>query len=223
MKRLALYLAVLFLPPGVSGQSILVPDMEAEIIPPEKEYKSKYLDKLQTWDLLYIDGGRYLISRSPIAVLNGYKDIFKGLEDRYSVGRKMLFATPEMGPGVEDKNYLIGWKIADGALYQNDISFPMILGYEREEIKRLFPAHEQYRALEKLTGMKFTRESRAAQVPPAAPFGVIRAAWVNGVFLIKKYPDREEWPDVKKWDEAHAVYRITIRNGKIVSKTEITL
>lgn len=225
MRKLYILLFIVVLPWGLYGQSILLiqPQEDNHCVEIGSKFKSKFLELLKTSDEIYIDGERYYISKSPLIFFSGYKNVFEGLNERQRGISRLIESIPEMGsldaPWVEDKNYTILWKVVDGRLYINDVFFYII--NSPDELSILFPDNEQYAAIEKLTERKFTKDDEVVNVKPEAPYGVIAATWVNGSFLIKK--GLETMQSYEDWEENSKVYKLIIKDGKILSKSQITL
>lgn len=193
-----------------------------------EQYSSKYINLLETSDEIYLNGTKYFITKSPLAVFKGYDKLFSDpeLEAKYRKISNYLTSIPEVGsssyPLVQDKKYSALWKIVDNKLFLNDIKLAMIVD-PAEETQKLFPNNEQYIAIERLTGGKFDTAHNASTAEPVAPQGVIPATWVNGKYLIKEFPEHWWKTSIKEWDNKYDVFEIVIKDGKIISIEKVKL
>lgn len=158
--------------------------MEAQELPRVKV--SEFMLKAKTNDLLYInDTVVYMMTKSPLEAFPGYKNLYDSYDD-VSIGD--LHQHVHYGSQVNGNfniPYQTIWCIRDGTLYLSDIVFDALpfCNY-----KSTFPDNEQYKLIEKLTGVKFDKIH-----PPLSnnPFhhrntiGMMPAIWSNDTVLIK--------------------------------------
>ena len=182
--------------------------------------------QVRTSDMLYRDGTLYYIDRSPLGYFTGYDTLFSDFEERarkaHVVFGFSLVDNPEeyyslLYPLYRDKGYSILWKMAGDSLYVNEIYFYKS-DQSRSDSELIYPRNEQYRALERFTGEKFSETAPAAGVEPKAPHGVMPAVWVSGDYLIKA-----SYTFDKKWETP--TLRLTFDKGKLVGvkKSNVSL
>jgi len=177
-----------------------------------------FFDRHRTSDALYWEDEVYHIDRSPLECFDGFDTLFSDYPEKggFSIPAfplpKGYFALDD--PPRCDKHYSVIWKIAGDSLYANEIYF-----YQgpspRKDAQRIFPDNRQYRALEKLTGGKFSETNPAAEIEPKAPHGAMPAVWVSGDYFIK-----EPYTYDKKWETP--TLRLTFDKGKLVGVKEET-
>lgn len=187
-----------------------------------------FFDMVQTSDKLYWNGEEYDMIFTPLVVFDGYKKIFSDFERRMKEKypkKELSSHYPAMGtPFIRDKNYSIVWKIVGDRLYINRIHFdPMFsIDENRKYADEIYPGHEHYKRLEKMTGEKFSQTTSAAEAEPAAEYGVMPAAWVNGDILIKQTSYAWDEESLRHREAEHTVWRMTLKNGRIVARKKIT-
>ena len=167
-----------------------------------------------TSDVLYIEGVPFFMDRTPLERFDGYTELFAGLDTSSDIEVLGDIKNPVPVSGHRDKNYEAIWKIAGDTLYLSDIRFS---AWEREgrETFLKFPHDEQYRALERLTGLVFRFDEGPMKAPPVSPAGVLAARWFNGSLLVR--PARQAQPS--ETGTPQPLYRLIFEKGRRV-KTE---
>ena len=178
----------------------------------QSEPPQTFRDRLRTSDALFWKNEVYHIDRSPLERFHGFDTLFSDYPGKggFSIPG---FPLPKGYFAIDDpprcnKPYSVIWKISGDTLYANEIYFYQGAS-PREDALRIFPHNQQYRALERLTGRKFTETNPAVKVEPEAPHGVMPALWISGDYFIK-----EPYTYDKKWDTP--VWRLTFDKGKLI-------
>lgn len=189
-----------------------------------------FMEILRTSDALYWDDEIYHLDHSPLSCFEGFDTLFSDYPEKLPLGigfpgpsdilqpfgmpnpydslrPKGYYAVEE--PIRREKTYSVLWKIVGDSLYANEIYF-YLCDFPRWDADDIYPDHRQYRALEKLTGEKFSETNPAARIEPEAPHGVMPAHWVSGDFFIKPAKTYDE-----RWFTL-PVLRLTFDKGKLV-------
>ncbi|WP_300284114.1 hypothetical protein [uncultured Alistipes sp.] len=186
-----------------------------------------FFDMVQTSDKLYWNGEEYDMIFTPLVVFDGYKKIFSDFERRMKEKypkKELSSHYPAMGtPFIKDKNYSIVWKIVGDRLYINRIHFdPMFsIDENRKYTDEIYPGHEHYKRLEKMTGEKFSQTASAVEAEPVTEYGVMPATWVDGDILIQRASDAWDEEALRHENAEHPAWRITLKNGRIVARKKI--
>lgn len=177
-----------------------------------------------TYDQFYWDRGKpadsvcYLMSRSPLNVLEGYRKIFL---DLWPVEYLLIHGQGPSGVlGNMDKPYMARWTVADGTLYLTSLFFfddpPSV------DTIRGLPGKDFYRAMEKFVGARFRRNERAENTyAPVSVYGVIPAHWFSGSFDIREKRTVKNSPGLTDWWEKFPVTRLNFRDGKLVGTERV--
>lgn len=153
-------------------------------IPKDMYSAFEFFKKSKTADMLYInDTVVYLMSKSPLEVFPGYKDLYS------SFNLSQNLPLPWMPPGsrvnLPDTYYVI-WCLSDSVLYLSDIN---ISHASFCDYKSFFPNNEQYALMEKLTKEKFDKRYPLPYKDELYLYhntiGMMPAAWCNDTILIK--------------------------------------
>jgi len=136
----------------------------------------------------------FFIEKSPLSFFKNYKEIYP------NVPQSITFVAL---PYRDEKNYVPKWVIVNDMLYLYDINF--LEGNHEFNNEYLI----RFQPIEKLTGKKF-------QQTPYVNVKVIFANWFNGVMYLKRYPEKDESPECEY--KCEPFYKLTLENGKIVSK-----
>ncbi len=160
--------------------------VEAQQLPREKV--SEFILKARTNDQLYInDTVAYMMSKSPLEAFSGYQDLYSSYDTLSIEGRSISVWMP---PGILvdpyfRQNYSALWCLRDNTLYLSEISFPALPFCDS---KSTFPDNEQYKLMEKLTGIKFDEKHSPLSSNPLKHYntiGMMPATWFNDTILIK--------------------------------------
>ena len=168
-----------------------------------------------TSDVLYIEGIPFFMDRTPLERFDGYAELFAGLDTSSDIEVLGDIKNPVPVSGHRDKNYEAIWKITGDTLFLSDIRFSAWERHTEPFLK--FPHDEQYRALERLTGLAFRFDEGPMKAPPVSPAGVLEARWFSGTLLVR--PARKTQAQPPETDTPQPLYRLTFENGRRV-KTE---
>lgn len=136
-----------------------------------------------------------------------------------SVPLRLTPAGALVPPDKTTKYYVI-WYLKNDQLFMSDIYF---LIPDVQELKSIFPNNEQYKVMEKLTGVQFdTKFERYADInlkELTHPVGVMPAIWVNDTIVIK--PAAKYGGDYDQWEKSPC-RELIFQNGKLISTKEKT-
>ena len=160
--------------------------IEAQQFPiPKDVYTAfEFLKKSKTSDMLYInDTVVYLMSKSPLEVFPGYKDIYES----HNLPQNLPLPSMPLGSRVNlPDTYHVIWCLKDSILYLSDIN---ISRASFCDYKSFFPNNEQYILMEKLTKVKFDKKYPLPYKNELYLYhntiGMMPATWYNDTILIK--------------------------------------
>ncbi len=151
----------------------------------DRREHSEFMTKARTNDLLYInDTVVYLMNKSPLEAFPGYKDIYAS----YNLSKPISWTWIPYGAEVmrhPEATYQAIWCLRDSALYLSDIVFFQVYFCE---YKSTFPYDEQYKLMEKLTGVEFDENQSPLSGNPFRhrnTIGMMPATWSSDTILIK--------------------------------------
>ena len=209
MKKYSYFIFLIFLLVSVSTSFV-----EAQQLPRNKKY-SEFMRKVKTTDLLYInDSIVYLMSKSPLDVFSGYKDLYDSYEEVTPAEIRIEVFGAQIPP-EKDTKYQVIWCIKDSILYMADIRFYSI---SMTNYDLVFPDNEQYILMGKLTNVCFDKA-----IPPLSNYpslqtnmiGLMPATWSNDTVLIKR-ARKSSFEDIDKWFETPCE-ELIFKNGKLIS------
>lgn len=179
----------------------------------ENSTGNNFLILSNTNDQLYWENECYLMNRFPLSFFPGYDSLYCSVPTVdciywLTIGDHSL---------ASEKNYSIDWMLIDSVLYLGRINFYAI-GTD-QKAKGYFPFNEQYKKMEKLTGIRFASQSGLFTRPlQIGPLGIMPATWFTGTLYVQKIKDRNEPLD--DWTKK-SFWRILFRRGKLVAVDEI--
>lgn len=160
--------------------------VEAQQFPIPKDIYTafEFLKKSKTSDMLYInDTVVYLMSKSPLEVFPGYKDIYES----HNLPQNLPLPSMPLGSRVNlPDTYYVIWCLKDSILYLSDIN---ISRASFCDYKSFFPNNEQYALMEELTKEKFDKKYPLPYKDELYLYhntiGMMPANWCNDTILIK--------------------------------------
>lgn len=169
-------------------------------------------------DYFYENGVRYLMDHSPLSVFSDYKKLFPEISLK-----EVTYASIGYGPLLQDKNYVVVWKLVNDSLYLSDISF--LVGAEKEWANNL-DRDLAYDRLSVMVKSDFDTLSNISQIAPVSYKGVILASWVTDTLYVK--PVRPTYTkDMLNEEEAGPAWlavpyeRLIFKDGVLVSRTRL--
>ncbi|MEA4995733.1 MAG: hypothetical protein VB079_04485 [Petrimonas sp.] len=152
---------------------------------PKPKYSYDFFKKAKTTDMLYLnDTVLYLMTKSPLEVFSGYKNLYASYKEIHPV--EISVPIISQLPPSDKTTYQVIWVLKDSNLYLTDISFYSI---DFCNYKSVFPNNEQYKLMEKLTKVKFDEKYPIPSGNPPLTFhnsiGMMPAKWFNDTILIK--------------------------------------
>ena len=157
-----------------------------------------------TSDVIFLDSTRYLMDRSPLYGLGGYEYLLP-------IGVTMIDPPDPPGTiGNDDKKYAAIWTLVDSMLYLRAID-------GIRTVPRVYMSTQYIPEMKKFLISK--KAVKKAETPlDKTP---IRAAWVTGLFYVKKAVDKPgEFFDLGAWRKS-PFQELTFDEGKLVSVREI--
>lgn len=166
-----------------------------------------------TLDVFHYNGTKHLMRTSPLDIFSRHKNLYPEIPN---VEIEAIAGTM----GFVDKNYAAEWIIIDSILYLSNINFDDCFSMDPKVIEKLYPNKEQYIRMEKLTGEKFKKyKPKNKEIQVSDPGHLLRASWFTGTLYIKKPLDYEHNESYPNWLRT-VFYRLTLKNGKLISITE---
>ena len=183
----------------------------------------EFMNNAKTSDILYInDSTYYLMNRSPLEIFPKYKNLYDGYKEITFVLLKLVYGSQI--PPDETTKFFICWFLKDNRIYLSDIHF---FSVGLNGLDTIFPNNEQYKLMEKMTGVKFNSKyknhtdhrydpqivNRSNKAVLVNPYGTMPATWFNGVIIVKiaaKYGG-----DYDKWNNTPCK-ELTFKKGKLV-------
>jgi len=179
---------------------------------------------LKTSDELYIGdhADKYLMNKSPLSFFKGYKSIFGGdsKEPKKNQGSEKsknymisTFVIPypavRFGEvGYSEKEYTAYWILLDEQLYLCKIDFPDSLNKEQTV----------YPAMEKFTGVCFSKRNAPSNDGLGEIYGLMPATWFTDTLYVKKAVTKEDpFMPLDSW-EVKPYLQMTFNKGKLTSK-----
>ena len=157
-----------------------------------------------TEDELYIDGGRYLVSTSPLTLLNDSS--YLGLYPQASMS-ELVTVSGYGKKGTTRDPYWCKWNIINNMLYLQDIcdgSANVNMTYSKEKVKCIMANYLQGEFsseglfAHRLSGVLYAKPANQVDMPNNVPYG-----------------SDEYWKPYNEW-YAQPIYRLTFEKGKLV-------
>lgn len=177
----------------------------------------------KTSDKLYINDSIYfLMDRSPLEQFTDYKKLYDDMVGPY--GDVYVLWGASIQPDAADR-YRAEWYLNDSLLYLSDV----IPNVSFDKIEETFPGNEQYKRMEKLTGVKFDtayenhtrymykeyKDDRSIRNKLFNPLGAMPATWFNGTLVVKRALKYWREENVDDW-EKKPCRELIFKDGKLV-------
>ena len=172
----------------------------------------------RTNDVLFMDGQRYLLDRSPLAAFDGYEKIYEA--------PGTVIAMRPIDVVRAGKDYMAFWAVCDGSLCLFDADYdrnrwnePLRWGETPRKKEDLLAA------VERTAGRKFRRNRKIAGCLPdefsSIATKAIPARWVTGTLYAKRpfTTSPDTWPDpdsAKVWMQ-EPFLALTFEKGKLIA------
>ena len=192
----------------------------------EGKSRISFMRIAKTSDVLHTNDSTYfLMDRSPLEKFPNYKKLYDGYGLKTFKYNQIRVAYGEAIPPDGATNYSIVWYLNDSLLYLSDIDFFVVF----DEIEDIFPNNEQYKLMEKLTGVKFDtkyenhthytykeyKNDRSVRSKLFNPFGAMPAIWFSDTIIVKQAALYRT--DLDKWDK-EPCRELIFKNGKLISE-----
>lgn len=176
-----------------------------------KPFSGSFMNYAKTSDILYIDKDStyFLMDKSPLEKFSNYKKIYDAFDLTVFKHIHQMYGTG-ISPDETTKYHVI-WHLNDSLLYMSGIN-PYIVNNKVEDI---FPNNEQYKLMEKLTGVRFDTEYDRSKLPQISYSpGIMPATWFSDTIIVKQ---SAEYPgDIDKWRKTPC-RELIFQNGKLIS------
>ncbi len=175
----------------------------------DKKKSVDFMHIAKTSDVLYINDSTYfLMNKSPLEKFPNYKNLYDHFKKYFLSHVDVIYGTA-IRPD-ETTNYHVVWYLNDSSLYMSDINF-----FSIDKIENIFPNNEQYKLMEKLTGVNFdTKYGRSITHTLINSFGAMPATWYSDTIMVKQAA--KYGTNLSKWRKIPC-RELIFRHGKLIS------